>query len=145
MEEMALRGVTLKDILEQSTCKMCELGTDLRGVVYLAQGPVFSPYGDAVKIGFTRSIIDRIPGLSIRYEGDICMEHVIWTDDPRYLEARFHDLFNERHADTPTGREWFTLSDKQREWFAQFEAINCHLIRWYIEEPEALYEECLDA
>jgi len=139
VEEMVLGMVTLRDMIEVSACRIWELGTDLQGVVYLAQSPVALRRPTVLKIGFTRSPIQRISQLCERFGGDVCLEHVIWTDDPSYLERRLHDVFHAQWTEMPKGAEWFTLTDVDREWFAQFEAINTWILKDCIDEPESTY------
>jgi len=138
VEEMALQQVTLRKILAASSLPMFELVTDLKGAVYLMGGPLLLSKRRRTKIGFTRSPMNRLKQLSKEYGGDMWIYCLIWTDDTPYLEARFHDLFADKHIDADDGTEWFDLTDEDIEWCSGFQAINTQLVRWYIEEPEQL-------
>ena len=141
MEEMALQQVTLKKILASSSVAVPDLVTDLKGAVYLMGGPVSFGPTQRTKIGYTRSPLDRLKQLSERYGGDMWIYCLIWTDDTRYLEARFHDLFADKHIDAEDGAEWFDLTNEDIEWCSSFQAVNTELVRWFIEEPEQIAEE----
>jgi len=138
MEESALHQVTLRKILACSSVPLHYLATDLVGAVYLMGGPLTFGETQRTKIGYTRSPLNRIKQLSKRYGGDMWLYCLIWTDDTRYLEARFHDLFSEKHIKAKDGAEWFDLSDEDIDWCSGFQAINTEYIRWYIEEPEQI-------
>jgi hypothetical protein len=139
-EEDALHQVTLKMILEHSTCPMGHMGTDLRGVVYALAGPILTPYEGKTKVGFAQSLIHRIPQIVADIGGDVYPCGVVWTNDPPYLEARFHDLWSIYRTSVPYGREWFILSDGWVNWFKSLGTINSCLVKGYVAEPEALIE-----
>jgi len=139
MEELCLQFVTLKLILENSTVPMGHLGPDLRGVVY-ALTSYDTPYEGKTKIGYTRSLIHRIPQIMKDIGGHVFVDGVIWTDDPPYLETRFHDLWADQKADVPRGHEWFDLTSEQVAWFRSLSTINTYMVKGYIDEPEDLIE-----
>jgi len=137
MEEQVLATVTLKDILEESAVSICHLCPP-KGVVYIVSGccPYDNPYRGIHKIGHTRSLVDRVPQLQARFGCTMFITHVIWTDEPSYLEARLHDLFSDRRTDALDGTEWFDLSHEDINWLQTFEAIAAFEVRYYINEPD---------
>ena len=140
MDDMSGPYSMLDFIIENCRCSLKFFGPNLRGVVYALDGPLFTPYERKTKIGYTRSLVHRLPQIMADVGDDVAVVGLVWTDDPPYLEARLHDLWANQRARVPRGHEWFDLTKQQLQWFGALGVVSAEMIQGYIEEPQVLQE-----
>lgn len=134
-----LRKMDLRYMLYAARSMLCNLDP-LGGVVYILtvdDGPLSGLY----KIGYSTHLVNRYESLKSKYPGRPYLWHVIWCDDPRYIERAFHFVFRRQRVTTDYGVEWFSLKSDDRDWICSMDVLSAQWIRHLKIEKAALLEE----
>jgi len=108
------------------SCPLHEM-TEINGCVYLLKG--YGRYQGLHKIGFSTNPVSRLASLKTSFGHRTRLVHIIWSEDPHFLESQFHKLFSIKQHIIGSSREWFNLSQQDIDWFCSFDAIWTELMK----------------
>ncbi|HUW12810.1 MAG TPA: GIY-YIG nuclease family protein [Anaerolineae bacterium] len=117
-----LRTMDLRYMIHAARSNICDL-EPLGGVVYVLYACT-GPLEEMVKIGYSTHFVNRIQSLRSHYPGDMAVDHVIWCDEPQYVEGALHCLFHECRVECNYGIEWFDIEFEDYEWLRSLNAIS---------------------